>query len=366
MLSAATNIAAPAIAIEPMIAQAARDGAYFVFSLSGGKDSGAAAIAVSRWLDEIGHPRDRRAAIHADLGRIEWASTGTIVAQVARRAHAPLTVVQRRSGGLIERWTQRFESALARYTRLETYALIQPWSSSALRFCTSELKTQIIGADLARRYRGTTTVSVIGLRRDESAARANIAIAKRDTRFARDGNAQGTKMMSWNPIAEWSASDVYALHETMQLPLHEAYGSYGATRLGCSYCVLASLENLHASTRAVQTHDAYRELVALECRSGFSFQPTRWLGDVAPQLLDRDLVSKLTQAKTRALRRRALEAAMPSDLRFVKGWPPRLPTTTEAEAIVAARRVILADHKLPELYPSARAVVERFAELMNA
>lgn len=366
MLSQARSDASPPISIDPIIAAAARDGAHFVFSLSGGKDSGAAAIAVSRWLDDIGHPREQRAAIHADLGRIEWATTGAIVAQIARRASAPLTVVQRRSGGLIERWTQRFESALARYMRLETYALIQPWSSSALRFCTSELKTQVIGADLARRYRGGTIVSVIGLRRDESAARANIVIAKRDTRFARDGNAQGTKMLSWNPIAEWTAADVYTLHETMQLPLHEAYGTYGATRLGCSYCVLASLENLHASTRAVQTHDAYRELVALECRSAFSFQPSRWLGDVAPNLLGNDLVRSLANAKARALRRRALEAGMPDQLRFVKGWPPRLPTLDEAEAIVAARRVILADHQLPELYPTARAVVGRFAELMAA
>ena len=46
-----------------------------VYNLSGGKDSGAAAIAVNQHLDAIGHPRERRFAIHADLGRAEWRET---------------------------------------------------------------------------------------------------------------------------------------------------------------------------------------------------------------------------------------------------------------------------------------------------
>ena len=140
MLNTLPQPGVPPIAEDPIIAAALRDGAQIVFNLSGGKDSGAATLATTHWLDRIGHPRERRIAIHADLGRIEWASTGTIISQVAAAAGVPLITVRRRAGGLIERWQQRFAAGKARYEALETYNLIGPWSSSALRFCTSEMK----------------------------------------------------------------------------------------------------------------------------------------------------------------------------------------------------------------------------------
>ena len=37
-----------------------------------------------------------------------------------------------------------------------------------------------------------------------------------------------------------------------------------------------------------------------------------------------------------AAERRRLEAAMPPDLRYVKGWPPRIPTIEEAGIIAAS------------------------------
>lgn len=366
MLNSARTRQAPSIATTALIETAIEDGAHVVFSMSGGKDSAAATDSTMKWLDTIGHPRAHRAAIHADLGYIEWHSTGDIVRQLARQHDLPLDIVRRRTGGLIERWVQRFQNGLARFERLETYALIGPWSSASLRFCTSELKAQVIGASLARRYRGETVISVIGLRRTESAARAKIAIAQEDTRFARPGNAHGTRMLTWNPIAEWSTDAVYDYHARHGLSLHEAYTRYGATRLGCAYCVLASHENLLASTRASQTHDAYRTLVDLECRSAFSFQPNRWLGDVAPHLLIAGQRDALECAKNRAELRRRTEKAMPDGLRFVRGWPPRLPTAGEADAIAEARAIILQDHGLANHYPTGPHVVARFAALMAA
>ena len=351
------------IALDPLVVSAVRAGANVIFNLSGGKDSGASALATTQWLDAIGHPRERRMAIHSDLGQIEWRSTLDIVRQVADAAGVPLLVVSRRAGGLIERWRQRFSSGKARYEALETYHLIGPFSSSALRFCTSELKAQVIGSEIARRFRGQTTISVLGLRRDESAARASISIAKQDYRFASAGNRARTNMLTWNPIADWSAFDTFALHERLQLPLHEAYLRYGATRLGCSFCVLASLESLIASTRADDNIATLAELTMLEATSTFSFQPSRWLGDVAPDLLTGDIRQALLIGKVRALERRSLEMALPRDLRFTRGYPPRIPTLGEAARIATTRAAILAHHDLPNHFPTASAVIDRFAEL---
>lgn len=334
-----------------------------MFNLSGGKDSGAATFATSAWLDAIGHPRERRHAIHADLGRAEWTSTPATVAAVAAAAGLPLLVVRRRAGDLVSRWEQRFANGKARFEALSTYNLIGPWSSASLRFCTSEAKVQVIGPELARRLRGRTIISVLGLRRAESAARAGIAVAKPDHRFARPGNAHCTTMLVWQPIADWSADDVFAAHDAFGIPLHEAYRTYGSTRLSCRFCVLASARDLSASASAGDNRATYRQLVDLEAESTFSFQPGRWLADVAPELLDPDARARIAQAKRDAARRRALEAAMPPGLRYVRGWPPRLPTPAEAAEIAAARAPILARHGLANRYPDAAAVVARFAEL---
>lgn len=62
---------------------------------------------------------------------------------------------------------------------------------------------------------------------------------------------------------------------------------------------------------------------------------------------------------------RARERAPPGGLRFVIGWPLRLPSRDEATTIATARSVILAHFGLADLYPTADAVIARFAELMR-
>lgn len=354
----------PEPAIDPLVINAALHGAWFVFNLSGGKDSTMAAFAAITVLDRLGHPRERRVAVHADLGRAEWDSTPETVEAIATCLGLPLIVLRRSAGDMLARWQQRFVSGKRRYEALETYNLIGPWSSSSLRFCTSELKVQVIGPDLARRFRGETIVSVIGLRRDESASRRDTPISCPDHRFAKPGNPAGTRMIRWHPGVEWTAEEVFAGHGATGLPLHEAYRTYGATRLSCRFCVLASLHDLTASTHAPGNVSHYIDLVTVEADSTFSFQPARWLADVAPELVPGHLREAIAKAKQDAALRRQLERAMPGGLRFVKGWPPRLPTIAEAHDIATARAPILFRHHLADRYPTAIAVRERFAELL--
>jgi 3'-phosphoadenosine 5'-phosphosulfate sulfotransferase (PAPS reductase)/FAD synthetase len=358
--------ALPPLAIDALVGKALSTRAWVAFSLSGGKDSGASACAVSCWLDHIGHPRDRRIAIHADLGRAEWRSTPAMVEAIAARINVPLIVVRRPAGDMVARWEQRFESGKRRYEALETYNLIGPWSSSSLRFCTSELKLQVIGPELARRFRGETIISVIGLRRSESIGRRNTPISRLDERFARSGNTAATRMISWNPLVDWSTADILAAHARHDLPLHEAYHLYGATRLSCAFCVLASLHDLGAATDAPDNLDLYIHLVAMEADSTFSFQPQRWLADIAPALLPGSLLRDVERAKRSAGERRQIEAGMPAGLRFVKGWPPRLPTPAEATRIAVARGAILDRHRLQNIFPDGPAIFFRFAQLLDA
>lgn len=340
------------LALDPRVRHAAEQGRWIVFNLSGGKDSSAAAFAASLWLDRIGHPRARRVAIHADLGAIEWRSTADMLRSICDRLGVELIVVRRGAGGLIERWKQRFEAGKQRYAALETYTLIGPWSSAKLRFCTSELKTQIIERELRRRFGAGEFVSIVGLRRDESRVRAKTPIVK-----------AGATGLVWHPLVEWSADDVFALHRRHKLPLHEAYTHWGASRMGCSFCVLSCERNLSASARAPSNLPAYLRLVELEARSTFSFQPARWLGEVAPTLLPDALREKLRAGMDAAARRRAAEASLPADLRYEKGWPPRIPTVAEATTITRVRSAILAYHSLSSPYETPAAVRDRFAEL---
>lgn len=354
----------PGLALTPEILRAIRAGAWIVFNLSGGKDSSAAMAAVNLFLDLLGHPRARRMAIHADLGRAEWASTPETVERVAAEAGIPLTVVRRPAGDLVDRWIQRFESGKQRYEALETYNLIGPWSSASLRFCQSEMKAAVIGPAVARMHQGAQVISILGLRRDESHNRASIPIARVDERYAKAGNRHGTRMMIWNPLADWTSDDVFRAHRLLGILLHEAYTTWGSSRLSCRYCIFASLQDLEASASAPANAEVYRELVGIEARSTFPFQPTRWLADVSPRLLSAGLRSDVARAKADRDERRRLEASMPPGLRYVKGWPPRLPSQSEAEDIAAARRVILARHSLSERFPTASSVIERFAELL--
>lgn len=354
----------PTLAIDTPIHAACSAGAWFVFNLSGGKDSTCAAFFASQFLDRMGHPRNRRVAIHADLGRAEWRSTPQTVAEIAEYLRLPLIIVRRTAGDMVARWEQRFARGKQRYEALETYNLIGPWSSASLRFCTSELKVQVIRSHLSKQLRGETIVSVVGLRREESVARRNAPISRVDGRFSDRGNRAGTRMFTWHPVLDWTADDVFAAHRSHNMPLHEAYCRYHSTRLSCAFCVLASAHDLAAATRAPGNLDLYRHLVGIEATSTFSFQPSRWLADVAPHLLGSALQSDIARAKDAAAERRRIEAAMPPGLRFVKGWPPRLPSLEEAELIALARRPILARHDLKNCFPDGAAVRARFADLL--
>ena len=59
----------PPTARDAATGEAIARGAQVVFNLSGGKDFTAAMFAATAYLDAIGHPRERRTVVHADLAQ---------------------------------------------------------------------------------------------------------------------------------------------------------------------------------------------------------------------------------------------------------------------------------------------------------
>lgn len=286
-----------------------RENAWMAYSVSGGKDSSAAIAATMPLLDSIGHPRERRFLLHADLGRSEWRTTHSHVEELARHFGLPLHVVKHTTHDMVSRWERRGELGRERWAKGETVNLVGPWSSAGTRFCTSEMKIHVMSR--FKRTHAEPVVSVMGIRRDESVGRSRAAFEAVDTGMKRYGRDD---CMTWNPIADWSSDDVFAVHERQSIPLHEAYG-LGSTRLSCNFCVLASINDLTIAAEHAGNLETYLELVRMECRFAFSFQPSRWLGDVRADLLDARMRADLTTAKEVAKQRRVAESDYPEEYR---------------------------------------------------
>jgi 3'-phosphoadenosine 5'-phosphosulfate sulfotransferase (PAPS reductase)/FAD synthetase len=331
--------------------------------VSGGKDSCAAAIATVAHLDRVGHAGPR-ILVHSDLGRVEWRDSLPTCERLAARLGLELVVVRRAAGDMMDRWHIRWVNSVRRYADLSCVKVILPWSTPAMRFCTSELKSAVIAADLVRRFPGQTIVSASGVRRDESDGRASAPTCKVNPRLT--SKTRRTAGVDWNPIAHWLTSDVYAFLAAQGFPLHEGYGRFGMTRISCVNCIMSSEADLRASSTCPDNHAVTREMVGLEVRSTFAFQGARWLGDVRPEILGDDLRAALADAKERARRRVALEARIPKQLLYTKGWPTVMPTREEAALIAEVRRGVSAILGIEVRCTDADAVLARYAELMAA
>lgn len=331
--------------------------------VSGGKDSCTLAFATVAHLDAIGHTGPR-VLVHSDLGRVEWRDSLPTCERLADALGLELVVVRRKAGDMMDRWLTRWKNNVARYAELSCVKVILPWSTPSMRFCTSELKTAVIWAELARRFPGQTIVSAAGIRREESTNRAKAPISKSVGRFAK--NRRGTRGLDWNPILEWTTRDVFAHLEANSFALHEGYTRYGMTRISCAFCIMGSVGDIAASASCPDNAAIYREMVELEIVSGFAFQGARWLGDVAPHLLTDVQRTELEIAKAIAARRAAIEAMIPAHLLYTAGWPTCMPTQAEAELLCAVRREVAALLGLAVKYTEPAALLARYAELMAA
>lgn len=330
-------------------------GAAVAVGISGGKDSQAAATATFQYLDQIGH-RGPRLLIHADLGSVEWADSLPTCERLSAQLGTDLVVVRRKQGGLMDRWESRWRSNIARYESLSTVTLVPCWSTPAMRFCTSELKTSKIHAELKRRFTRLPIISVTGVRRAESTQRARAEIMD---------HKPGEKIWTWRPILDWSEAEVFASLNAWGIEPHPAYRQFGLSRVSCRFCIMSSLPDLVAATGQPETHGLYRQMVGLETRSTFAFQGARWLGDIAPHLLRPNMRARLAAAKDKAARRRSAERRLSKQMLYVKGWPTRMLSDGEADLLAEVRTEISTMLGLRPGFLDRASIHTRYAELLE-
>ena len=185
-------------------------GLTIIVSVSGGKDSAACVLAL------------REANIEA---RYVFADTGW----EAPETYEHLADMERVLGITITRVGKPGGMRAAIAARAGFPARMQRW-------CTRELKIDPILAyhSAIAEELGTDTCSVVGLRAEESEARARM-----DT-FGFDDRWGG---FVWRPILRWPVAEVLAIHHRHGLSVNPLYRR-GHSRVGCWPCIYSSKDEI--------------------------------------------------------------------------------------------------------------------------
>jgi 3'-phosphoadenosine 5'-phosphosulfate sulfotransferase (PAPS reductase)/FAD synthetase len=106
--------------------------------------------------------------------------------------------------------------------------------STAVRFCSTILKQSPGTRWLRENCDLPNTVNCTGVRAQESASRANANPWQYDKERC---------CMLWLPIHHWQHSDVFAIHRKYDIPHNPLY-DIGVSRVGCSPCIMAQKSEL--------------------------------------------------------------------------------------------------------------------------
>ena len=226
-------------------------GALVAISSSGGKDSQAMTILLSRVV-----PPEQLLVFHAPFGEVEWPGTIEHI-DTTIPAGVPLILARTTSGkSLLERIEERGR-----------------WPSASVRYCTSDAKRTPIERELRRYLKahprfGGFVVNAMGMRASESPARSKLTPWRRNDRNSRAGR----EWFDWLPIHHLETPDVFrVIREAGQSP-HWIYAR-GVSRCSCAFCILASRSDLRRAAE-LRPH-LYRKYVELERRIGHTLSPTR-------------------------------------------------------------------------------------------
>lgn len=248
-----------------------------VLNDSGGKDSGAMVDEVVRQCDEASVDRSILMLLHNDLGRIEWPGTRELVQDRATRYGLRLEIVHRDGPDLLEDMR----------TRRKRDGQNRGWADFRIRYCTSDHKRGPAYRRVAARVtalgdlgrRRARVLYCLGFRAEESTGRAKRPVLAMNDR----ASTLSREVWDWLPIREWTETQVWQRHRDVGLPWHAAYDA-GMTRLSCSFCIMASRQDLRTS--AALRPDLAREYLAVEAELGMPFQAGRSLASILaePQL----------------------------------------------------------------------------------
>jgi 3'-phosphoadenosine 5'-phosphosulfate sulfotransferase (PAPS reductase)/FAD synthetase len=228
---------------------------------SAGKDSQAMLDLMVELATAAG-VRDRLVVVHADLGRVEWAGTRELAERQAARYGVRFEVVSRPQGDLLTQIEQRgmFPSSTARYC-----------TSDHKRGQVRRVMTKLTAEVQARRPGPVRILNCMGLRADESPARAKKVV------FEHDAKASNGKrhVDAWLPIHEWTTAQVWDRIRASGVEHHRAY-DLGMKRLSCVFCVFAPKSALLvAGKHNPELLDAYvkvEEKIGHDFRKGFKLR----------------------------------------------------------------------------------------------
>ena len=227
----------------------ARD-ALVANSTSGGKDSQAMTILISRIV-----PRDQLVAVHAPLAEVEWPGTIEHIERTLPDC-VPLILAPVTSGkSLLDSIKERGR-----------------FPSASVRWCTSSQKRGPIERELRRYLKahpqfGGRLVNAMGMRAEESAARASKLPWKCNDRNSRAGRS----WFDWLPIFGLTETQVFDVIRAARQSPHPVY-EMGMSRLSCVFCIMASRADLRTAARLQPA--LYRRYVRLEERNGHTLSPT--------------------------------------------------------------------------------------------
>ena len=227
-----------------------RAGALLAINTSGGKDSQAMTILLSRIV-----PRDQLVAVHAPLGEVEWPDTMEFI-RATLPPDMPLILAPVASGK----------------TLLDSIEERGRFPSPSVRWCTSSLKRGPIERELRRfltanpRF-GGRIVSAMGMRAEESAARAR----KSPWRLNERNSRAGRTWFDWLPIFDLTERQVFGVIRTAGQSPHPAY-AMGMSRLSCTFCIMASRADLRTAARLQPA--LYARYSDLERRIGHTLSPS--------------------------------------------------------------------------------------------
>ena len=238
--------------------------ALFVINDSGGKDSQVMKIKLQALV-----PAAQLLVIHADLPGMDWDGTEDHV----HKYLDGLECITVRAG-------KTFHD-MARKRGM--------FPSPKYRQCTSDLKRDPI--DKAIRHHladhpefGNLVVSCMGLRAEESSARAKAVTFKLNKRNSKAGR----EWYDWLPIHDMLVGEVF---DTIADAGQEAFWIYaaGMTRMSCRFCIMSS--NADIKTAARLAPKAFQELAALEVELDFTFMmPRKGVAMTLPQIAGIEIV----------------------------------------------------------------------------
>lgn len=219
-----------------------------ILSISGGKDSTAMLLlAIERGIEDLkcifadtGNEHPETVRYISYLSQAVGIEIQTIKADFSKQIQHKRDLVRekwRNEGVSEERITDALSVLVPSGNPFLDLCLVKGrFPSTMARFCTAELKVQIVRNQIYKPIlaAGTDIDSWQGIRHDESKSRS--CAIERD--LAMKDETTGAECWNYRPILDWKAEDCFAIMKKHGIKPNPLY-SLGMTRVGCMPCINA-------------------------------------------------------------------------------------------------------------------------------